>query len=103
MIWVVKYIQEYDLIMTWCNSCLSINKIFTVTVALFYGTIFLRKCAHKISLREVPIDGFLISTSTRQICKTVLETDDFNRVYSYFKKGCRKSERDNPEKYCEWF
>ena len=48
MIWVVKYIQEYDLIMTWCNSCLSINKIFTVTVALFYGTIFLRKCAHKI-------------------------------------------------------
>ena len=48
MIWVVKYIHEYDLIMTWCNSCLSINKIFTVTVALFYGTIFLRKCAHKI-------------------------------------------------------
>ena len=78
MIWVVKYIQEYDLIMTWCNSCLSINKIFTVTVALFYGTIFLRKCAHNkipyVSLREVPmIDGFLISTSTRQICKTVFE------------------------------
>ena len=76
MIWVVKYIQEYDLIMTWCNSCLSINKIFTVTVALFYGTIFLRKCAHNIpyvSLREVPIDGFLISTPTRQICKTVFE------------------------------
>ena len=48
----------------------------SVTVALFYGTIFLRKYVHQIPyvpLREVPIDGFLISTPTRQIRKTVFE------------------------------
>ena len=41
-------------------------------MALFYGTIFLRKYVHqipKVSLREVPMDGFLISTPTRKICK----------------------------------
>ena len=50
--------------------------VASVTVALFYRTILLRKYAHqipKVSLREVPIDGFLISTPTRQICKTVFE------------------------------
>ena len=38
--------------------------------------IFLRKYVHQfpqVSLREVPIDGFLISTPTRQIRKTVFE------------------------------
>ena len=26
-----------------------------------------------------------------------------NIIYSHLEKGCRKSERDNPEKYCGWF
>ena len=58
------------------NQELTTYSVALVIVALFYGTIFLRKYVHQIplvSLTEVPIDGFLISTPTRQICKTVFE------------------------------
>ena len=53
-----------------------LKRSFSYRVALFYGTIFLRKYVHQVpyvSLREVLTDSFLISTPARQICKTVFK------------------------------